>query len=1159
MLTAVPLEEKIQRVRTQAGVAKYKQPIGTIIVADGALPNLRFDDAAGTDEGWSRITDQSGLLQYDLAWFDDEDESQGVAVFEAGKTTSLYVGKSEDDTLQWLNGYVGNKKPATAKPKPRPKKAKNKPATAMSPKKGQPSAPAKKAPLKKKPSFTGIENMPPDQQYYYNELESTSARQVYIFERDGTWTTHNHATALSAADDIEERMEYGHNGWTLSNYLDYEQRRYNGETHKAALEVTDIEALAAAQGKPAKKAPKKFDINSLTGWPKKDVENLKTAAARETYENFRNGSWDYNGEDPGHHMALYHATDIDLRLDEGDWSFEDYHEYAAGVGNGLNHYDVLADVDAQADLAATAKKSAAKKAPPKKAAAKKQEPPKFTGTYENFAPASFFPIDPSNDTYTVTDKNGNSYYIFKDPDSNNWFAQSSSTGEEMGGSWSSLPLAMDGLNAILGQGATSPDDLTPEAQADLEELDPLALDTYWIGRQGGFGTPESHYASYGNTQQLVGVVSFHGVVQDKDRQTLYDLYNTQRSGGISHSDALAAVTQKAQVLSDPDLPDPEDFPLLKTDDIPPSWYEVAQDDAWTVATKDKRWFELVGSPDGIRIYQLDNTTGARHEVAFLSEKDWERAFETMHDYVVNTYDVSKATTTAKKKKATPYKKKKTATIKKGAAKKSAKYPYKKKKSSYPYKKSVAKKVPAAKRPLTPSRHVINVSGDTRPAHPLDVQEDRDALHAARGVFIDQDLGYMPSPDQAKVKVAEQVGRRMAALLDDADFIASTSDITRRLAITARMNVNGIEERLRDVRESMQPEYRDESIKFIMDTVENDLFYDYGEGTTYEDLVNAVTVMDNGGGDTSLLQTLPNAVRHEIREQAPHGINAPDDIDLKTLFCIARAQVFTDSWAETSGDTDAMACAMQYVIQTELTVDDPQRDHLMKLDQKQRYTSETPQSVLNEHLPVMQAYVHAVYRNTQEEFQRRGIDEVVIYRGQNLPNDVARQVYGPPPEVSPELAKKVLNKYRTLSRAAEKRVRSLGSRWGNPNYTSDYTRLAREEDEKWRKWLVAQGLPLSLVNDLMRLNSVMDRRGQIGDFQWREGNPDVEVVGQPASSFSTDRRESENFGPYIFTIRTPVHLVWSTAVTGAGCLNEEEYIVLGGKLRARAEMRTGGDF
>jgi hypothetical protein len=84
------------------------------------------------------------------------------------------------------------------------------------------------------------------------------------------------------------------------------------------------------------------------------------------------------------------------------------------------------------------------------------------------------------------------------------------------------------------------------------------------------------------------------------------------------------------------------------------------------------------------------------------------------------------------------------------------------------------------------------------------------------------------------------------------------------------------------------------------------------------------------------------------------------------------------------------------------------------------------------------------------------------------------------------------------------------------------------------------------------------RGYVYDDKPRSGS--IEASLQSLSSFSRDRNVAVSFtdsnvGEHgaVISARVPRERIFSTALTGPGCLNEDEVIVLGGKLKCREEL------
>lgn len=104
------LETKtVRKVRTQAGVRRYNQPIGSIIVRDGLPPLDNISVQRGGYPGWDLVTDNNGR-SYDVG----RDETTGMWVATIHDDWSNIVvddAKSEEEVYQLLNEAVkGNRR-----------------------------------------------------------------------------------------------------------------------------------------------------------------------------------------------------------------------------------------------------------------------------------------------------------------------------------------------------------------------------------------------------------------------------------------------------------------------------------------------------------------------------------------------------------------------------------------------------------------------------------------------------------------------------------------------------------------------------------------------------------------------------------------------------------------------------------------------------------------------------------------------------------------------------------------------------------------------------------------------------------------------------------------------------------------------------------------
>lgn len=88
----------IRRVRTPAGVRRYKQPIGSIIVRDGVLGSLELMEPEF--DGWEKVRSKYTNHTYDLGYDDERDK--WIAT-ETGKWKPLVEADSEEDLYLMLD------------------------------------------------------------------------------------------------------------------------------------------------------------------------------------------------------------------------------------------------------------------------------------------------------------------------------------------------------------------------------------------------------------------------------------------------------------------------------------------------------------------------------------------------------------------------------------------------------------------------------------------------------------------------------------------------------------------------------------------------------------------------------------------------------------------------------------------------------------------------------------------------------------------------------------------------------------------------------------------------------------------------------------------------------------------------------------------------
>lgn len=114
------MEEKaVRHVRTAGGVRKYKQPIGSVIIADGrSLPHLKVTGDSDY-EGWVKAKGTDGK-DYEVG----QEEGKWYATGAGGWDEIIAEGSSEEDVYKKLDAHIGGGKTSTPKkpePKPVPK------------------------------------------------------------------------------------------------------------------------------------------------------------------------------------------------------------------------------------------------------------------------------------------------------------------------------------------------------------------------------------------------------------------------------------------------------------------------------------------------------------------------------------------------------------------------------------------------------------------------------------------------------------------------------------------------------------------------------------------------------------------------------------------------------------------------------------------------------------------------------------------------------------------------------------------------------------------------------------------------------------------------------------------------------------------------------
>lgn len=123
------------------------------------------------------------------------------------------------------------------------------------------------------------------------------------------------------------------------------------------------------------------------------------------------------------------------------------------------------------------------------------------------------------------------------------------------------------------------------------------------------------------------------------------------------------------------------------------------------------------------------------------------------------------------------------------------------------------------------------------------------------------------------------------------------------------------------------------------------------------------------------------------------------------------------------------------------------------------------------------------------------------------------------------------------------------------YVAQDRAYVRAEYENTQTFLRAEGIDHVSLYRGMSFNGWTTNSGMLKDGQMEQ------VEMQPASSWSTDFNTAYDFAAdhqysTVMTIRVPSERVLSTAVTGRGCLHEQEVLLLGGKANVRMFRAAG---
>jgi len=232
------------------------------------------------------------------------------------------------------------------------------------------------------------------------------------------------------------------------------------------------------------------------------------------------------------------------------------------------------------------------------------------------------------------------------------------------------------------------------------------------------------------------------------------------------------------------------------------------------------------------------------------------------------------------------------------------------------------------------------------------------------------------------------------------------------------------------------------------------------------------------------------------------------------------QHFVDQWASSSNDSQRDSLLVQQVVQKVFGLDDALQPQ--EMESEDNWSAEEPDSEAKELLgnPVVEkvliSFVKAQYANTQAYLKSKGITEVMVFRGMNHP------------ELAEELKDYRFAHYERMSERGEIVLEN------DDGTERDYGDITDEE-----------------------FNSLVP-----------EGVVSVNMKMRPLSSFSVTKDIASRFGSQglygeqatgvFLSAKVPAARIFSTPLTGVGCFDEDEFVVLGGFFGATASASSAGD-
>lgn len=245
-------------------------------------------------------------------------------------------------------------------------------------------------------------------------------------------------------------------------------------------------------------------------------------------------------------------------------------------------------------------------------------------------------------------------------------------------------------------------------------------------------------------------------------------------------------------------------------------------------------------------------------------------------------------------------------------------------------------------------------------------------------------------------------------------------------------------------------------------------------------------------------------------------------DLLTKF----AQHFVDQWANTSNDHETDSLMVQEVVKRVFNLQDATSvDSLENYSDIKNVQKEAEFKLGNNRSleKALTALVKAQYANTQAYLASKGITEVVIFRGMNHVG------------LAEDLKDYRLRHFYKMEERGEIVLEERDGVSADDRNSDIIGNISEEEFDK----IVPEGV-VKVSMKMRPLSSFSLERGIANSFRTSDGS-----------------QGSKDEGVFLAT-RVPVARIFATPFTGVGCLDEAEFVILGGELDAKASRSSSGD-